>query len=303
MAVQTHLPDTEVLSRIARMELVATQAVEGFLAGKHPSPYHGSSVEYADHRPYSLGDPIRTIDWKLLAKTDKYYIKLFEEQTNVRGMVLLDISKSMSFGSEEGSKFDYACMLAASLSYLMVRQNDAVGLAMFGDDVDTYLPSRCTASHFRRMIEMMDATSPRSATKIGQVLHALAGRMRRRGLVVLISDLLDDPAEIANGIAHLRYQRHEVIVFHVVDREELSFPYERMTRFKDLEGVGMVIANPRSMRRRYLQRLTEHFDGLKRGCMERGASYEQAVTDTAYDQMLSAYLAKRMRLRRTAKVG
>ena len=294
--------EPDVLARIARLELVATQAVEGFLSGKHPSPYHGSSVEYADHRPYVPGDPIRTIDWKLLAKTDKAYIKLYEEQTNVRATIVVDASESMTFGSGGTTKFEFARRLAAALAYLMVHQNDAVGLALFDGDVREYVPARCTASHFRRMLETLEAARARSDTRIATVLHALAGRLRRRGMVILISDLLDDPSAIANGLAHFRHLRHDVIVFHVVHDDEMTFPYDRLVRFRDAEGVGMTVVNPRAVRRQYLQRLNRHIALIRNACQERGVSYEQVRTSQAYDHVLSTYLAKRARVKRTAKV-
>ena len=299
---ESRLLDPKTLARVSRMELVARQAVEGFLSGKHPSPYYGSSVEYADHRPYTLGDEIRTIDWKLLAKTDKYYIKLFEEQTNLRCTILLDTSKSMGFaGNGQMSKLEYGSHLAAALAYLMLRQNDAVGLATFDSELRHYLPARATASHFRHMVEVMESVKPRSNTRISQVLHPLAGRLRRRGLVIVISDLLDDPTETVNALAHFRYRNHEVIVFHLIDDAEMEFPYERLTRFKDAEGTGMVVANPRVMRKRYLRRLNEFLDLMKHSCFERGISYELARTSRPYDQMLSAYLERRGRIGRALK--
>ena len=302
MATAERIVDPDVLARVARLELIARQAVEGFLAGKHPSPYHGSSVEYADHRPYTLGDPLRAIDWKLLAKTDKYYVKLFEEQTNLRATLLLDTSRSMAFADGPLSKFDYACRIAAALAYLLVRQNDAVGLALVDDAVREYLPPRCTPSHFRLILERLEQTTPRSASGLGPVLHELAGRLKRRGMIVLVSDLLDDPEQIASGLGHFRFRKHEVLVFHIMTPAELTFPYERLTRFKDLEGTGQLISNPRLVRRRYLQRLAEHLEQVKRACLESGVSYLRLQTDSPYDRMLSGFLENRARIKRTAKV-
>ena len=291
-----NLLEPKKLATVSRMELIARQVVEGFVSGRHPSPYHGSSVEYADHRSYSQGDEIRTIDWKLLAKTDKYYIKLFEEQTNLACTILLDASRSMAFGSKGITKFEYGGFLAAALSYLMLGQNDLVGLALFDGKVRNYLPARSTASHFRRMVEVMSEAKPESETQIGGVMHELAGRLKRRGLVILISDLLDDPKRIADGLAHFRHRRHEVLVFHLIDPDELSFPYEKLTRFRDMEGAGVVVANPRSLRRKYLDRLNAFLEQAKRDCFERGVGYELCPTDVPYDQMLRAYLHKRRRV-------
>jgi uncharacterized protein (DUF58 family) len=289
------LLDPQSLGRISRLELVARQAVEGFLSGLHPSPYHGSSVEYADHRPYTMGDEIRSIDWKLLAKTDKYYIKLFEEQTNARCTLVLDASNSMSFAHEHGPKFDYAARLSAMLAYLMVRQNDAVGLALFDHDVREYLPARSTATHFRVIIEAMEQARPGQDTRLGSALHKVAGRLRQRGVVVVISDLLDEPQRLIDGLAHFRFRRHEVIVFHVMDPAELDFPFDRLTRFRDLEGATTVITNPHNVKRRYQERLNAHLHTVRRACLERDISYVLARTDTPCEQMLSAYLEKRSR--------
>jgi uncharacterized protein (DUF58 family) len=303
---ETRRIDTRGLAKVARMKLVARQAVEGFVSGKHPSPYHGSSVEYADHRPYTLGDEIRTIDWKLLAKTDKYFIKLFEEQTNVRATILLDISRSMAFGAGPApaalrdvqtsvTKLDYCCYLASALAYLMLRQNDSVGLCLFDSQVRTHLPCRSTPSHFRRMLELMDQVNPRHETSVGEVLHDIATRLKRRGMIIVISDLIDDLEPLTDGLAHFRHNHHDVIVFHVLDEAELNFPYQRLTRFKDIEGSGTVVASPQQVRERYLDRLQAFLTKVKGACLERGVSYELASTATPYDQMLMAYLHKRAR--------
>ncbi len=298
MAEQRILDGRE-LSEIGRMELLARQAVEGFVSGLHKSPFHGHSVEYADHRPYVIGDELASIDWRLWAKTDKYYVKLFEDQTNLRATILLDASRSMAFGSEEAdagqSKFDYGRRLAAMLGYLMLKQNDAVGLALFDRGVRRYIPARSTASHFRVMLETLQQARPDSPTGIGAVLHELAGRLARRGLVVLISDLLDDPAHIADGLAHFRFRRHDVIVFHLLDPAELSFPYERTSRFRDMEGGGQLVASPRTVRAAYLQRLDAFLTLCKRNCLERGVSYQFVRTSEPCQKMLRAYLEKRSR--------
>lgn len=296
MAART-VVDPQGLARVARMELIARQAVEGFLSGRHPSPYYGSSVEYADHRPYTIGDEIRSIDWKLLAKTDRYFIKQFEEQTNARCNLLLDASASMSYGSGPVRKIDYACLLAAALGYLMLRQSDAVGLTLFDNQVRQYLPARSNPSHFRLMLDLLAQHQPRGDTAVGPVLHQIAGRLKRRGLVIVISDLIDDSEAIRSGLAHFRHDHHEVIVFHVMDPAELTFPFERLTRFKDLEGGGTLVANPHHIRARYLERLETFIKSVKTGCFERDISYQLASTDVPYDRLLSAYLEKRSRMK------
>ncbi|MDP6152372.1 MAG: DUF58 domain-containing protein [Phycisphaeraceae bacterium] len=296
--------DPETLSLVSRMELVARQSVEGFLSGLHPSPYHGSSVEYADHRPYSDGDEIRVIDWKLLAKTDKYYVKLFEEQTNVRCTIVTDVSNSMSFGVKRdagirtvANKLEYAFFLSATLAYLMLRQNDAVGLVLFDNVLRSYLPPRAKASHFRHILQVLEKTEPGGDTRIGPTLHEVAARLPRGGIVILISDLLGDPDDFTDVLAHFKHQRHDMIVMHVMDPDELEFPYERLTRFKDLEGHGMVVTNPASVKRQYLERLKKHLQGTRAACMERNVSYQLATTKTPYDQLLLAYLDRRARMK------
>ncbi len=296
---EARLVDGRELSDIARMELLARHAVEGFVSGLHKSPFHGQSVEYADHRPYVFGDEMASIDWRLWAKTDKYYVKLFEDQTNLRATILLDASKSMAFGSKDAeggmSKFDYGRRLAAMLGYLMLKQNDAVGLALFDQSLRRYIPARSTATHFRVMLETLEQARPDSASGIAAVLHEMAGRLRRRGMVVLISDLLDDPGRVADGLAHFRFRHHDVIVFHLMDPTELTFPYERTSRFRDMEGPGQVVASPRTVRAQYLERLEAFLAESKRNCLERGVGYQFVRTSEPCQTMLRAYLEKRSR--------
>jgi uncharacterized protein (DUF58 family) len=284
------------LARVGNLELIARQVVEGFLTGRHRSPYHGFSAEYLDHRAYTPGDEIRSLDWRMLARSDKYYVKLFEDETNLRAYILVDCSRSMAFKSGEIDKFSYACYLASALTYLMLRQNDAVGMALFDNDLRQYLPPRARPTQFRRVLELLDSAQPANETNVAKMLHQLAERIKRRGLVILISDLLDDEKKIAEGLAHFRHNKHEVIVFHVMDDAELTFPYERLTRFKDMEGAGRVVTNPKSLRGRYLARVQAFTEQLRMDCFERKVSYNLANTKEPYDQFLAAYLDKRARL-------
>ncbi len=288
--------DPEGLARVGNMELVARQVVEGFLTGRHRSPYHGFSVEYLDHRAYTPGDEIRTLDWKILARTDKYYVKLFQDETNLRAHILLDCSRSMAFQSGNMSKFDYGCYLAAALAHLMLHQNDAVGLVLFDHEIREFLGPRARPTQFRRILDLLDTTPAQSDTDVGTVLHEVAERIKRRGLVIIISDLIDNEQKIAGGLQHFRHNNHEVIVFHVMDDAELTFPYDRLTRFKDMEGVGRVVANPKSLRTRYLARIQTFLDVIKSICFERNVSYNLANTKEPYDAFLAAYLEKRARL-------
>ena len=288
--------DPSGLARVGHMELVARQVVEGFLTGRHRSPYHGFSVEYLDHRAYSPGDELHNLDWKLLARTDKYYVKLFQDETNLRAYILLDCSRSMTFGSGDISKLAYGSYMAATLTHLMLRQNDAVGLVLFDTDIRQYLPPKARPTQFRRVLRLLEDAAPGEETDLGPVLHGVAERIRRRGLVILISDLLDDPAAIATGLQHFRHDNHEVVVFHVMDNAELNFPYERLTTFRDLEGHGRVVVNPKSLRDRYLERLHAFVDQVKLDCFDRKIDYNMVNTAQPYDLFLAQYLDKRRRL-------
>lgn len=288
--------DPDGLSRIGNMELVARQVVEGFLTGRHRSPYHGFSVEYLDHRAYTPGDEVRSIDWRILARTNKYYVKLFQDETNLRAHILLDCSKSMGFKSGGISKLEYGCYLAAALTHLMLRQNDAVGLVLFDEEIRQFLRPKARPTQFRRVLELLEESPARGDTDVGAILHQVAERIKRRGLVIVISDLIDDEVKIASGLQHFRHNRHEVIVFHVLDDAELTFPYDRVTRFKDMEGSARVVANPKSLRNRYLARIHAFIEGVKAACFERGISYNLANTKEPYDAFLAAYLEKRARL-------
>jgi uncharacterized protein (DUF58 family) len=293
----TNFFDPDGLSKLGNLELIARQIVEGFLTGRHRSPYHGFSVEYLDHRPYVPGDDLRSFDWKILARSDKYHVKLFEDETNLRAYILLDCSRSMNFKqSGKLTKLQWGSYLAAALTHLLLRQNDAVGLVLFDNAVRTYLPPKARATQFRRVLDILEPEAATSDTDMGKVLNETAERIGRRGLVILISDLIDDVDKIANGLGHFRHDRHEVIVFHVLDDAELTFPYDRLARFKDMEGISRIVANAKSLRTRYLTRVQEWLEAVKAVCFERDVSYLQAHTSEGYDHFLAAYLEKRSRM-------
>jgi uncharacterized protein (DUF58 family) len=288
--------DPAGLARLGNMELVARHVVEGFLTGRHRSPYHGFSVEYLDHRAYTPGDDLRMLDWKILARSDKYQVKLFEDETNLRAYILLDCSNSMAFTSGELSKLSYACYLAAALTYLLIRQNDAVGLLLFDTGVRQYVPPRAHPTQFRRILQSLDAVSAGGETNLGDVLHEAAERTGRRGLIIVISDLIDDETEIAGGLQHFRHNKHDVLVFQVLDEAELSFPYDRLAQFRDIEGGGRVVAHPNNLRRSYQLRMNRFLEHLRNACFQRRISYNLANTREPYDKFLAAYLDKRSRM-------
>jgi uncharacterized protein (DUF58 family) len=288
--------DPAGLARIGNMELVARHVVEGFLTGRHRSPYHGFSVEYLDHRAYTSGDDLRTLDWKILARSDKYQVKLFEDETNLRAYILLDCSNSMAFASGQLSKLSYGCYLAAALTYLLLRQNDAVGLLLFDTQVRRYVPPRAHPTQFRRLLQSLDTVTAGGETNLGDVLHEAAERTGRRGLIIVISDLIDDERQVAGGLQHFRHHKHDVLVFQVLDEAELSFPYDRLAQFRDLEGGGRVVAHPNNLRGSYQARMKRFLEHLRHACFERRISYNLANTREPYDKFLAAYLDKRARM-------
>ena len=283
----------EVAARLDNLSLRARLVVEGFIAGHHRSPYHGYSVEFAEHRAYGSGDEIRHIDWKLFGKTDRYYIKRFEEETNLKCYLILDQSKSMTFGSGSTTKLDYAQTLAAALAYLMLKQQDAVGLALFDSELRNYLPPRGKPSHMKALMAAMSAIVPGPETRMSPMLHQLAEGIRKRGLIVLISDLLDDPDEVMMGLKHFRHRKHEVIVFHVLDPQELEFSFSSRTRFNDLETGDSITTEPWHIQEIYQQAVNKFVAGYRTLCRQHNIDYVLLRTDQPMDRALSEYLLKR----------
>lgn len=285
--------DPKVLNSISRLEIKARLIVEGFISGLHRSPYHGFSIEFAEHREYVPGDDVRHIDWKVFGRSDRFYIKQYEEETNLSTHILLDASESMTYGSDGVSKFDYGVMVAASLSYLLLRQQDAVGLALFDEKVCDMVGARSTGSHLKTLLELAENPGLKEKTDLGVILHEFAGRIHRRGLVVIISDMLDDIGHIERGLKHLRYCNHEVILFHLLDRDELTFPFQNMTMFEGMEGMDEVLANPRLLKEAYLEELEIFLSRLRRVCRNNRFDYVALDTSDSLDVALSTYLAKR----------
>lgn len=296
-SARSHL-DFDVLSRIHNLQLLARTVVEGFLLGLHRSPYRGFSVEFAEYRQYVPGDEIRHVDWKVYAKTDRYYIKQFEEETNVACHIVLDASASMGYGARPGafSKLDYACRLAACLAYFMMGQRDAAGLAIFDARIRALHPPRLRHSHLQRILTELEQTRPGGETRIADCLHTIAEGLKRRGLVILISDLLDDPAAILSALQHFRFQGHDVIVLHVMDKSELEFDFDTLTEFTDLETGESLLVSPESMRGHYRARLDRFLTALAKGCAGIRADYKLFNTTTPLDIALSEYLYRRSRM-------
>lgn len=267
--------------------------VEGYIIGMHKSPYHGFSVEFAEHRAYGPEDEIRHIDWKLYGKTDRFYVKQFEEETNLRSYLLLDTSRSMTYASEKVSKLDYGSYLTAALTYLMLKQQDGVSATLFDDGIKTYVPPRSTPGHLNTILAHLEHMSPGKDTRIANTLHHLAEKIRKRGLIVLISDLLDDPEEVLAGLKHFRHKKHEVIVFHVMDPREMDFNFAVRSRFKDLETDEEITTEPWQIQGAYRRVLEDFQQTYKTRCRKRNIDYVALSTDQSLDLALTRYLMKR----------
>ncbi|MGE0704163.1 MAG: DUF58 domain-containing protein [Vicinamibacterales bacterium] len=288
--------DPAVVARLGTLELKARTIVEGFLSGLHRSPFKGFSVEFAEYRQYIPGDDLNTIDWKVFARSDRHYVKKFEEETNLDCHVVFDASGSMGYGSGPITKHEYACCLAASLAYLMSRQRDRVGLATFSSRMLDVVPASARPGHLRSLLLALDRLTPGDETDIAKPLHQLADTLSKRGMVVLISDLLDDPERVVRGLRHFQFNGTDVIVFHVLDPFELTFPFDRPTRFEDLETSDEVVAVPSAVRSSYLKAMNEMIDRYKRDLGSSGIDYHQITTDQPLELALLAYLSTRARL-------
>jgi uncharacterized protein (DUF58 family) len=287
--------DPLTLAQVRGLEVQARLVVEGYLAGQHRSPHHGFAVEFAQHREYAPGDDIKHIDWKVYGRTERYYLKQYEQDTNLVCWLLVDASQSMAYGSGPLRKYDYACMAAASLAYLIVQQSDSVGLAVFDAQVRKFLRPSGQVSHLKDVIRGLGEGPSTAPTRLGPVLHEIAGRARQRGLVMLFSDLFDDVPAILSGLQHLRYDRHDVVVFHVLDAAEEDFPFEHSTLFRGLEIPAELLTDPRGLREGYLRELTTFRDDVRRGCRKLNVDLVPLRTDQPLGVTLARYLAHRMR--------
>lgn len=288
--------DPAVLARFGLTPLMARLVVEGFINGLHRSPFHGFSVEFADHREYVPGDDLKHIDWLLYARTDHYYIKRYEEETNLRAYVLLDGSASMAYGTGALTKWDYACFLSTCLAYMMVKQQDAVGLSVFAEKPEVFLPPRSRGSQLRQIMQQMIAHQPSGQTSLSDSLYMITRQLKRRGLVVVVSDLIDDPEETMRAIRMIGAHKHDVIVFHVQDHTEWEFDFEGPTLFRDMETGQEMEVDPASLRESYLEQRRELEEFYRRRLTEVGIDYHPLTTRQPYDTSLSAYLNRRSRM-------
>ncbi|MCX7834403.1 MAG: DUF58 domain-containing protein [Ignavibacteria bacterium] len=306
-----------VVARLSNIELKAKFVVQGFIAGLHKSPYHGFSVEFAEHRQYTPGDDLRYLDWKLLARTDRYYIKQYEEETNLKAYILLDISRSMSFSSknsyskrknkffkknnsenlsDELSKLEYASYIAASLAYLMILQRDAVSLVTYDEKIRTYIPPHSTKANLQLILKELQNLKPSSKTNTLNSLNAIAEKIKRRGLIIIISDFLDNQSEVINCFKHFRYDKNEVIVFQVLDVAEKNFLFDDIAYLKDMETGEEIYVQPSQIKDSYDKFVENFISEYRNQCIKNNIDYELLTTSTPFDVSLLRYLNKRMRL-------
>jgi uncharacterized protein (DUF58 family) len=286
--------DPKVLAGISNLALRARWVVEGLMSGVHRSRSKGFSVEFEEHREYSPGDEIRRIDWKALGKFDRYFIKEYEDETNLRAYLLLDASASMNYASDGITKFDYGCTLAASLAYLILKQQDAAGLVTFSDHIESFVPPRAKRDYLTQILGALEKRGPGGETNVGKILEDIAGQVKRRGLIVLVSDLLDESEAILKGLRQFRFRGNDVIVFHVLDQAELDLPFDGNILFEDLEATNLqVIADPRTIRTTYKQVVQEFIDDMRKQCRDNTIDYQIISTATPLDQALASYLSWR----------
>lgn len=296
MAGEARYLDPAVVARLGTIDLKARTIVEGFLTGLHRSPYKGFSVEFAEYRQYIPGDDLATLDWKVYARSDRHFVKKFEEETNLTCHLLLDVSGSMAYGSGGITKLQYGSYLTAALAYLMHRQRDSFGLIAFDDSIAALLPASARSGHLRVVLLALERLKVGARTDVAKPLHDLAAAVRKRGLVVLVSDLLDDPARVLDGLKHFRYRGTDVIVFHVLDPYELQFPFEQAARFRDMETADEVMAVPRSVRKGYIERMEGLIATYRRELGLVGIDYCLLDTSKPLELGLMAYLMTRRRV-------
>ena len=286
----------DVLNRVNNLELKAKLVVEGFITGLHKSPFHGFSVEFSQHRPYNPGDSLRFIDWKVFGRTDRFYIKQYEEETNLKAYILLDVSKSMEFSSTAISKLLYGKYMASALTYLMLMQRDAVGMVLFDQAIKKILPPRSASSYLQPVLRELDQAVTGKDTDISQVLHSMAERIKRRGLIILISDLMDEPEKVISGLRHFRHNKHEVLVFHLLDPAEISFDFSGDVIFEDMETGEEMRTFPWYIKKEYQKRMNEFIDHYRKLCRDHRIDYQLMETSTSLDKVLMEYLIKRNKL-------
>lgn len=285
----------EIIEKVGALNLRARLVVEGFLAGLHHSPYHGFSLEFREHRPYHPGDPINRIDWKLFGRTDRYYLKKYHAETNLSAYLVVDKSKSMDYGKNI-TKFHYACTLAASLAYLLLHQNDSVGLVIFDREIKLRIPPKSRLNHLKLLLRGLANAEPSHKTSISNVLFSVASQVKKRSLIIVFSDLLETPDEVIKTFKLIKARKNEVIVFHILDLEEVKFKFTEQTLFRDMEDHTTIPVNPLNIKDIYQKRFNHFLEQYRSGFAYSRIDYSIITTDTPYNKALSAYLSKRKRL-------
>ncbi len=298
--LSTRLVDSAVLGRLSRLALNARLPMAGSVAGLHRSATRGSSIEFAEYRKYVQGDDIRHVDWRVFARTDRFYIKEFEADTNLRCCLVLDVSGSMGFTGAQGSRLDYAKRLVATLAHLLVHQGDAAGLVCFSDGALHEIPPRDSPSHLRVLFDTIAELKPHGRTRIIQAIHDLAEKIRQRALVIVFSDFFTPLDDVLGCFEHMRFRKHDLAVFHLLDRQEFDFAFDRPIRFADMEGGGHILADPAVIKVDYQRELDKYLSTIEHGCREFGVDYHRVFTDMDYETALAAFLLKRMKKQRTA---
>lgn len=289
--------DPSVISKLASLELKARNVVEGFMVGLHKSPYHGFSVEFSEHRPYMQGDQLKDIDWKVLAKSDRYYIKQYEEETNLIAHIFLDVSKSMDFKhSGKITKLEYAKILSASLAYLLIQQQDSVGIGLFSDKLETYLPPRSTRIYLKNILKEINNVSASSKTNTADCLNSVSEKIKRRGMVILISDFFDDIDKVLSALKKLHYKKNDVILFQILDPIEESFAFEKSGVFIDLETGEEMTTQPHQIQSSYQEAFRQYLARLKKECLSFGIEYNLITTNEQFDTALLSFIKRRAKL-------
>jgi uncharacterized protein (DUF58 family) len=296
--------DPDVLARIADLALRSRRLAEGAISGLHRSPFHGFNIEFAAYRDYTPGDDLRRLDWRVFARSDRHYIKQYEEESNVRVTFVVDASASMNYrGSAPLTKFDYAATLSVALAFLLTRQQDPVGLVLFDEEAGTILPPSATQAQVLVMAGLLEQCTPARKTELGGLLHSLADQLRRRGLLVIVSDLFTDPDALYDGLNRLQFQGHEVVVMQVLDRDEVELPFDGPTIFRDIEGEEELFAEPWAFRRSYRRAVEAFLADVRRECGRRGYDHVRFFTDEPLGASLSAFLHARRDADRSARGG
>jgi uncharacterized protein (DUF58 family) len=289
--------DPKVVAKLANIELISKLVVEGFITGLHHSPFHGFSVEFAEHRPYRPGDEIKYLDWKVLARSDKYFVKQFEEETNTRVMIILDSSASMKYASEGNiSKYEYGSFLAASLALLMIQQRDSVGLALYDSQIKKFLPPNSRPSYIREILKALELNKPENQTGTANCLNEIAERIKKRSLIVVISDFFDNSEDVTKALHHFRHNNNEVIAFQVLDDREVDFKFGKSATFVDLETNDTLLTHPFHIQKSYETSMNEFIQKLKSNCLIQKIDFNQISTSTPFDKALVSFLNKRKKV-------